>query len=165
MQGKGIFATVNQNAVVKGILTVFAVLFFSSVLAFDPEKDNLLVIGDVFNWTIQITNEQGVKWYAVDARDYSLVDTTGLEVKEDPADRVAAWIFPFELSFTDSLDRLVMPRIGNISLWALVTNVLLVIIFLVVRWKEVSRNLPGAIALLFFGVFVLIPLLLFHDRR
>lgn len=130
------------------------------VPAFDPEKDNLLVIGDMFNWTIQVTNAQGVKLYAIDAQNYSLVDTAGYEAKENPADRVAAWIFPFELSFTDSLDKLVMPRIENVSLWALVTNVFLAVLFLVVRRKEPSRNLPGAIVMLFLGVFILIPLLI-----
>lgn len=135
------------------------------VPAFDPEKDNLLVIGDIFNWTIQVSNVQGVKLYAIDAQDYSLVDTAGYGAKENPADLVAAWIFPFELSFTDSLDKWVMPRVENVSLWALSTNTLLALIFLAVWRKELKRGLPCAVAILFLGVFVLIPLLLICDRR
>lgn len=96
------------------------------VPSFDPEKEILTIFGDPFYWTMQIAGENGIKIYAVRAEDYSLAGVTEIPVQPDWAEKVAKYIFPFELSFTSGTDQYVWPRFSGFSGW----GILLWIVFI-----------------------------------
>lgn len=91
--------------------------------AYDPEKETITIFGDPFYWTVQVLGQEGLKVYAVDANDYSLVAEKTIPVQENRAVKIGRYIFPAELSFTASTDQYVWPRFTDFSccgtlLWA-----------------------------------------------
>ncbi|UKI18411.1 MAG: DUF4857 domain-containing protein [Bacteroidales bacterium] len=67
-----------------------------AVGGFDPTTESMMIIGDMFYWTVNIESGGAERLVAVDARDYSVV-----EVRESPAEpsrweRAARFAFPFE---------------------------------------------------------------------
>lgn len=90
-----------------------------------------MIVADLFNWTVSISGEEGTRYYAVDADDYSLCDTLAYPAAEGVRQRVAEWLFPFDLSFTSYDDQYVYPRLGRFSACALLLNVLLAVAYLI----------------------------------
>ena len=101
--------------------------------AFDPEKETLTIFGDPFYWTMQISGEEGVRIYAIDANDYSVVATTGFPYLEGWPEKVASYIFPFELSFTVPTDQYVWPRLTGFSWWGIGVWTILIVGYVLKR--------------------------------
>lgn len=131
---------------------------------FDPETENLTVFGDDFYWTVQVTGVEKVKLYAVRSGDYTLTDRMEWEAKESWSERLAGYIFPFELSFTSYRDKWVYPRFTDFSAWALILNVVLAGVYCFVWRKTACRKWLECSLLLLFGIFALVPVLLFVKR-
>ncbi len=69
---------------------------------FTPEKENLLVVGDLFYYTVKTSTRKGEHFWALRSSDFSLVDTLDRDYPQD-------WTFP-GLRFTSSNDGWVKPR-------------------------------------------------------
>lgn len=94
--------------------------------AFHPEKETMTIFGDPFYWTVQVVGQEGVKVYAIDANDYSLVATTVIPAQENQAARIGKYIFPVELSFTAGTDQYVWPRFSRFSWWGTILWTILI---------------------------------------
>lgn len=126
---------------------------------FDPRTQSLMIIGDMFNWTVSISGDDGVNMYALDADDYSLVDTLNYPSVTTRGEQVAAWLFPFEMRFTSYDDQYVYPRVRDCSLNALWLNLLLGAVWLILRRRHLRCAWLPAAGLVVFGVFLFVPLL------
>lgn len=71
---------------------------------FGPTRENMMIIGDMFYWTVTIQGAESKRYVAVNARDYSLADEYRPEEKPQAWAEYAKYLFPFELSFTSPLD-------------------------------------------------------------
>ena len=69
--------------------------------AYDPERDDLTIIGNMFDWTVKIASRGVTHYYALRADDYALLKT--YDVPTDSGEI-------FGLSFTSPYDRYVRPR-------------------------------------------------------
>ena len=130
--------------------------------SFNPEKENLIIIGDAFYWTIQVSGEEGRKLYAVNARDYTLADTLSFAAPQAKASHIAGSLFPFQLSFTSYDDHWVYPRFSNWSARAFLLHVILAIAYWLIRRKRDYSLIGPTILICFLGIFGLLPLLLFE---
>lgn len=75
---------------------------------FNPRSDNMTIIGNMFDWTVAIND----KYYAINARDYSLISEISHPHDEpDMLQKIGRYLFPVSISFTGSKDKYVMPRI------------------------------------------------------
>ncbi len=72
-----------------------------NIPAFDPEKDRMMIIGNMDDWTICIESDGSVHYYAVSARDFSL-----LSEMEYPMQKNCI----HGLRFTSADDKYVKPR-------------------------------------------------------
>lgn len=126
---------------------------------FDPRSENIMIVADLFNWTVSISGEEGTRYYAVDADDYSLCDTLAYPAAEGVRQRVAEWLFPFDLSFTSYDDQYVYPRLGRFSACALLLNVLLAVAYLIVRRRHLRCAWLPAAGIVLLGLFLFVPLM------
>lgn len=94
--------------------------------AYDPEKETITIFGDPFYWTVQVMGQEGLRIYAVDANDYSLVAKTDIPAPENRAAKIGKYIFPAELSFTVSTDQYVWPRFTDFSWWGTILWAILI---------------------------------------
>lgn len=128
---------------------------------YNPEKEDLMIIGNMMDWTARVSCDNGYSFYAVDANDYSLIMKHDYKYKDESTlQKAASYIFPFTISFTSSNDKWVIPRIDDISTKALILNIILLVLFAIIkREKKLRKVLPYYISILIFGLFVFIPLL------
>ena len=68
---------------------------------YDPERDDLTIIGNMFDWTVKVASRGVTHYYALRADDYALLKT--YDVPTDSGEI-------FGLSFTSPYDRYVRPR-------------------------------------------------------
>lgn len=129
-------------------------------VSYNPEKEGMLVIGDMLNWTVRISDDRGYSVYALDANTYEAVDSLRYDYPGMAADYATKAIFPFTLSFTDNGDKWVKPRIKDFSVLALALNALLGTVYLLVRRRETKTAVPYAAVILIFGIFAFIPFLI-----
>ena len=101
--------------------------------ALNPEKETITIFGDPFYWTVQVLGEDGLKIYAIDANDYSLVATKVIPAEESQAAKIGKYICPAELSFTVSTDQYVWPRFTDFSWWGTILWALLITGYIVMK--------------------------------
>ncbi len=130
--------------------------------AFDPSQDQMTIIGDMFYWTVSIEGLSSERLVAVNARDYSLADEYRPESDARPWELYAAYLFPFELSFTSPLDGYVQPRITAFSLRALVLGMLLAALYAFIRRRSLREEWWSVVGVLLLGLFLFVPLLVFR---
>lgn len=74
---------------------------------FNPEKNSMNIIGDLFYWTIFMETEEGESYFAVNAETFQLEKRYNLKNGDNSKAN-----FPLFIRFTESKDRFVKPRIG-----------------------------------------------------
>lgn len=133
---------------------------------FDPEKDRLSVVKNVFNTVVKINDGKTVRWTAYDSEDYSPLGTYAFSYPESASAKAEAYIFPFSLSFTSVNDCLARPRFDDWSAKALFLNAALAIVLAVVlrrRRRNTACTVACCAVTLIFGIFAFIPLILIRN--
>ena len=49
---------------------------------FDPRRESILIVGNMFDWTIRISSDERLSYYAVSSDDLSLLDMMECAVKK-----------------------------------------------------------------------------------
>lgn len=137
------------------------------VRPFFPKQDELTVFGNPFNWTVIQPKNDTVFYTAVDTEHLEPLATMEIAREKQGSERLQAWLFPFDLSFTSPRDKYFYPRIQNLSLQALLPNIVLVALFLLLfRRRRSDRILiTRCFAIGFFGIFAFVPLMLLTSKR
>lgn len=132
----------------------------------DLTRQGVMVVGNPFDWTVKVSDPDGAEHlYAVDATDFSQLKELHYPAPElSGAERAERYIFPFQLSFTSSLDTEVLPRISDISGWALVLGFVLAVAYCLIRKTNPVRQLPQCLFVLVCGLYGFLALLLFSRR-
>ncbi len=131
-----------------------------------PRKEKLSIVRNIFNLVVKITDNEGVKWFALDSDDYSLLGSYSMKYEETPAQHVASYLFPVRLSFTSLNDGYARPRFHDWSARALWLGLLLslTIVFISIKRGESKRyTFWAGLLTLAGGIYLFIPLLLFRD--
>ena len=126
---------------------------------FGPTRENMMIIGDMFYWTVTIQGAESKRYVAVNARDYSLADEYRPEEKPQAWAEYAKYLFPFELSFTSPLDGYVKPRIAEVSFQALWLGLVLGAFYALIRRRSPGGRLWQTVGFLF------VPLLVFGTAK
>ncbi len=129
----------------------------------NPETDKVTIMANMFNWIVKVENGDGAVWSAIDADDYSLLGRYELKRPVSVSEKVASYLFPYELSFTEITDCYAYPRVGGVSFSAIYLNVLLSVILLIAGRRKRRHGYAGAVITLVFGIYSFIPLILIKD--
>lgn len=133
---------------------------------FDPEKDRISVVKNVFNTVVKINDGKTVQWTAISSDDYSPIGSYAFEYPVSASEKAEAYIFPFSLSFTSVNDCVAKPRFEDWSLKALFLNAALAIVLAVV-WRRRRHNAACTASCfavtLVFGIFAFIPLIIIRN--
>lgn len=73
----------------------------TGIPAFHPTQESMLIMGNLFDWTASIKDGESERYYAIDANDYSLIDS----IVYTTSSRAIKG-----LHFTSSKDKFVRPR-------------------------------------------------------
>lgn len=128
-------------------------------VSFDPYHHDFLVVGDMFFYTIKVSDRSGETFYALNSDDFSFVDTMRREYPTDEFN-YSTLVFPVRITFTSSNDEYVKPRFGKFSWWAILVNAVIAYAWVVLRRRTVKEALTEVPFILFGGPIALIPIAL-----
>lgn len=74
----------------------------TGIPSFTPERESMLIFGNLFDWTVKISDSRAERYYALDGNDYHLIDTMSHPL---PQRGIRG------LKFTSSKDKFVKPRL------------------------------------------------------
>jgi len=105
---------------------------------YNPSKESLLGVGDLFYYTIKTSDDDGEHFYALDADDFSLVDTMDRPYEFEDEFNLCEYIFPCRLYFTSSKEEWVRPHFTDFSWIGLIVDLIAAgfVIFLRRRHKS-----------------------------
>lgn len=134
----------------------------------DPSKDDLFIMGDLFDWNVRCTTAQGVSNYAIDAKTYALKKTINTVYTSNTWEKLSPYIFPFQLQLTSRLNKVFKPQLVLFSWWALLLNGAWLILYIVLQKSNLLKKsrletLLVSLTLLMGGLFAFIPLLIFRN--
>lgn len=128
---------------------------------FDPEKEKLTVMKNLFSWCIKINSDNGTRWIALDPQSYSVIDEYAYQPQQTLGSKIKKWIFPFVTTFTSESDRYVLPRVGEFSWQALFLNIALaIIVAIAAKGADVRSTVGKSFVTLLLGIYSFIPLML-----
>lgn len=136
-----------------------------SVGPFDAANDALMIIGDMFYWTVTLQRDHDERLMAINARDYSLVDSYTPPAETTTAERVGKYLFPTALSFTSAKDAFVRPRLAPYSPHALWLGAVLAVVYAFVHRRRFTRHAMPTAGILLLGFYLFLPLLLLGHRK
>lgn len=133
---------------------------------FDPAREGMMIIGDMFYWTVTVQAPESERLVAVNARDYSRADEYVPRSAAQTWERRAEYLFPFSLSFTSPLDGYVKPRLADFSCLAFGLGAVLAVVYAVLRRRvPPGKRVLRIAGIVLFGLFLFIPLLVLEPPR
>ena len=109
--------------------------------ALDMKRDNMMILANMFFWTVTVTSPEGRQIYALHTDNLEQADQTSIAANNDAWDTLSKWLFPAYLTMTDSTSKYVKPQLHFTSVNALAVNLLLAIAWMVIagRRRRVGR--------------------------
>ena len=139
---------------------------FLPVGTFDPAREGMMIIGDMFYWTVTVQASESERLVAINARDYSRADEYVPRSAAQTWERRAEYLFPFSLSFTSPLDGYVKPRLADFSCLAFGLGAVLAVVYAVLRRRvPPGKRVLRIAGIVLFGLFLFIPLLVLEPPR
>lgn len=121
---------------------------------FNPEKDQLTILGNLLYWTVSVTDSRGMDTYGLDKETLSCLSAYYQPVKRGLWDEVSEWLFPIRLSLQDKHSAFINLYWHTGAWKAFLLNVLLALITFAIlrkstptqRWLSVGWVLIVGIA-------------------
>ena len=121
---------------------------------FNPEKDQLPILGNLLYWTVSVTDSRGMDTYGLDKETLSCLSAYYQPVKRGLWDEVSEWLFPIRLSLQDKHSAFINLYWHTGAWKAFLLNVLLALITFAIlrkstptqRWLSVGWVLIVGIA-------------------
>lgn len=106
----------------------------------DLTKQSMMLVGDVFYYTVKVSDNDGENFWALRNGDFSTVKTLRRDYPESSAFDLPKYIFPVQLSMTSSLDGWVRPRFHSFSWIGLLVDVIAAGLFFGLRARSKRRK-------------------------
>lgn len=135
----------------------------TAIPSFNPKEDGMMIMGNLFDWNVKITNDASITNYALNKKDYSLMQTLSTPLQITKWEAMSKYIFPFELKFTSYLNKYFMPYLINFSIFALIFNSLLMILFIVLKRRKMKKGaiIASSVTIAVGGLFSFIALMVY----
>lgn len=128
----------------------------------DPAKDELMILGNILYWTVNIQNNKGMDCYGLDRETLQCLSSYHMDAKRGLWKKTSEWLFPCYLTFTTPESGYV-ELYWNVGAWkAFLLNAVLALVALGLFYRRGRRcGILGALYVLCCGIPALVALLLF----
>ena len=113
---------------------------YKTEVSYNPEKESLLGVGDLFYYTIKTSDDDGEHFYALRSDDFSLVDTMDRPYDFDEGFNLCKYLFPCRLYFTSSKETWVRPHFVDFSWIGLIVDLVAIGAVLLIRQRRKSHK-------------------------
>ena len=127
----------------------------------DLDRDEVVVMGNFLYWTVTVQNPEGKRYYGLKTETLEKVRDIFVEASVNKWEVVAGRLFPFYLDFRKPTTEYVSPRLHFTAFPALITNVLLALLFAFIYPKRpMKKKIFSGSYVLIFGIAGAVALLL-----
>ncbi len=132
----------------------------------DYLQDEIYILGNIFYWSVSVTNSQGRVHYALCADSLELVDEYFIERVPSTWDKIKGYIFPVMLSFEADDNDYIYPRATLGNVWSLVIScVMALAVFVLSSRRKLTDRIFRTIFVAVGGVVALIVIKLLPKFR
>jgi hypothetical protein len=90
----------------------------------DPDKDQVMIMGDLLYWTVSVTTPHCRTYYGLETPTLKKVADYTVDRKKHRWDKAAQWLFPYYLTFQHPNSDYLYPQISVTGLYGFVINLL-----------------------------------------
>jgi hypothetical protein len=112
-------------------------------------RSEVLIMGNMFYWTVTVTTPEGKKYYALDNASLQRVDEYAIAHEKNLWDKTSSWTFPAYITFSDAT-KYVQPKLNFTSPSALTFNLLLAL-----AYAAAMRKRKKTVALAYGSLYIL----------
>ncbi|WP_329904248.1 DUF4857 domain-containing protein [Porphyromonas pogonae] len=127
---------------------------------FAPEEDYLVIIGNLFDWSVQKITPSGVTYYALDSKSHCLIDSMKATLQPDKIEKIESYLMPMELSFSSHLSHQIYPHLKLLGGNYLFLSCILSVIYLIIQLKFKKKKIKSITTKTLFILLGSIPALL-----
>lgn len=131
----------------------------------DIEADQIIIMGNLFEWTVSITKPEGKQCYGLDNNSLKQLDEHFIQRELGKWDKVSEWVFPVYLTVESKDSNYLTPTFLYTGVYALVLNILLAIIGGICFSNITKRRIFNAIYILITGIAGFLALLILPKFR
>lgn len=106
----------------------------------DTQKEQMLIMANPLYWTVQITNDQGRDYYAVDSHDLKIVRTMHRQRSEDTWDKYHQYVFPLRIHFEAYNSAYRYPRFYFGNIWSIALCAFILVLFIAIDIKRRKKK-------------------------
>ena len=82
--------------------------------AYDPQQMQILIMGNMHDWTVRIYTATDTRYYALDAKDYSLIKERVIpDASPSGWKKAGRYLFPIRVSLTSWQSPTIFPRVND----------------------------------------------------
>lgn len=125
----------------------------------DMRKDNVMIMANMFFWTVNVTTPDGRHTYALHNDNLKKADEAFIAANTDTWDKVSQWLFPAYITFKNYNTKYIRPQLHFTDWKAFAVNAVLALLFFFAA-KRKKEKLPGSLWVLLAGIPGLLTLLI-----
>lgn len=127
----------------------------------DLKQDQILVMGNLFDWTVSVTTPDAKKTYALDAVSLKRVTSYDILRSKSNWETVSEWTLPFYLTFENKFSDYIVPEFHFTAFTAFLANFVLALAIALLRRKTAtSKKLFNFVYVLITGIAGFVALLI-----
>lgn len=126
----------------------------------DLRKDQVMIMGNPFDWTISVTKPDGKYCYALNNDSLKQIDSYTIIRNPGKWDKFVKWVFPVYLTVDSKYSEYLKPHVCFTGVYALCLNIVLAVCYLLICDETKKLKLLKMIYVLFTGLAGFIALLL-----
>ncbi|MDR1866541.1 MAG: DUF4857 domain-containing protein [Bacteroidales bacterium] len=131
----------------------------------DLKRDEVMIMANMFFWTVSVTTPEGRHYYALENRRLGKVDETFIAATPDGWSKSAKWLFPVYLTFENHNSEYLKPALTFTAWTAWAGNLAAAVLFVLFARRKRKNLLRQGGYILIAGIAGLIAILITPDEN
>ena len=131
----------------------------------DMQKDEVILMGNMFDWTVSVVTPFAKKIYALDAETLKRIGEHTIDRTPGRWDAVSKWIFPVYLALEKSETSYIQPYFHYIGIYGFVLNLIIAFLTVIFITGSPKRKIFNVIYIFLTGIAGLVALLILPNSK
>lgn len=131
----------------------------------DMQKDEVILMGNMFDWTVSVVTPFAKKIYALDAETLKRIGEHTIDRTPGRWDAVSKWIFPVYLTLEKSETNYIQPYFHYIGIYGFVLNLIIAFLTVIFITGSPKRKIFNGIYIFLTGIAGLVALLILPNSK
>ena len=131
----------------------------------DMQKDEVILMGNMFDWTVSVVTPFAKKIYALDAETLKRIGEHTIDRTPGRWDAVSKWTFPVYLTLEKSETSYIQPYFHYIGIYGFVLNLIIAFLTVIFITRSPKRKIFNGIYIFLTGIAGLVALLILPNSK